>query len=89
MPISEVKKRKRLLETLAKATSLRYRKRFINKCVKGLVETKRDSKTGLLTGYTDTYIKFLADGPDELMRRIIPLKVCNADLNTTFCKHLC
>lgn len=32
-------------------------------------------KIGLLTGYTDTYIKVVFEGPDELMNQIVPIRI--------------
>ncbi len=38
-----------------------------NKNQRILIETTRDKNTAKLTGYTDTYVKMLVDGPDEYM----------------------
>lgn len=85
---SEVKRRRKLLEDIAVITSYKYRRRFLGKRVEGLVETERDPKTHLLTGYTARYIKFLLDGPDSLKGKIIPLKAHKLDLKSTYCIHL-
>ncbi len=36
-----------------------------------LVESKRDPKTGLLTGMSREYAVLLLDGPDELVNRLV------------------
>jgi len=83
-----VKMRRTILEALAEESSYRYRRRFLNRRVEGLIENRRDSKTGLLMGYTETYIRFLFDGPDRVKNSIVPLKIANVDLKSTFCNHL-
>ena len=50
------------------AASLGQRKRV-------LIEERRDKRNGLLTGYSDDYLKVWIDGPDELMNRLIEVKV--------------
>lgn len=82
---AELKKRRECLEKVEKEISYKYRRRFIKKKVEGLIESKRDPETGLLTGYTERYIKVLLDGPDSLMGEIVPLVVTKVDLNTTYC----
>ena len=85
---AEAKKRKMILEKISIITSLKYRKRLLKKQVRGLVEDKRDPLTGLLTGHTDTYVKFLLNGPDSLMGRLIPLSLLKLDEKSTFFKYL-
>ncbi len=36
-----------------------------------LIETARDSVTGMLTGYTDTYVRTLIDGPDKYIGQLV------------------
>ncbi len=87
--ISRIKARREYLKDLAEETSYKYRRRFLNKKVEGLVEARRDPKTGLFTGYTERYIKFfLQNGQEPLAGKLIPLKVSKVDQRTTFCKHL-
>jgi len=38
-----------------------------------LIENTRDKATGKLTGYTDTYIKLIIDGPDKFMGEFLSL----------------
>jgi len=81
----EINRRREVLEKEAEASSYRYRRRFLNKTVQALIESKRDPKTGLLTGYTERYIRFLLDGPDRVIGKIAPLKIHKVDLKTTYC----
>ncbi len=75
---SDVKERKKELESLAAETSLRYKNSFIGRNISILVEKTRDKKTGKLCGYSDRYIKVLFEGPDDLMSHIISAKLINA-----------
>jgi len=72
---SDVKERKKELESLAAETSLRYKNSFIGRNISILVEKTRDKKTGKLCGYSDKYIKVLFEGPDDLMNEIVDVQV--------------
>ena len=72
---SEIKARKRELESLTAEISLRYKKLFTGKNISILVEGTRDKKTGKLCGYSDRYIKVLFDGTDDLMNEIVDVHV--------------
>jgi threonylcarbamoyladenosine tRNA methylthiotransferase MtaB len=72
---SEIKARKKELESLTAETSLRYKKSFIGRNISILVEGTRDKKTGKLCGYSDRYIKVLFDGTDDLMNEIVDIYV--------------
>jgi len=72
---SEIKARKKELESLTAVTSLRYKKPFIGRNISILVEGTRDKKTGKLCGYSDRYIKVLFDGVDDLMNKIVDVYV--------------
>lgn len=80
--IKTVKRRYHELKAVTLSASYLYRSKFLNERLDVLVETKRDRQTGLLTGYSDSYIKVIFEGPDELMRKIVPVKI--SDLNLTF-----
>lgn len=88
LSFEELKERRKILEDTAAGASYKYRRDLLDKRVRGLVETKRDPMTSLLTGYTDTYIKFLLDGPDSLMGGLHTLKISNVDKKSTFCIYL-
>jgi len=84
----ELKKRRITLEELAKRTSYKYRRRFLkNKSVEALIETTKDPDTNMLTGYTDTYVRFLLNGPDNLMGCLTNIKVRKLDIKSTFCEY--
>jgi threonylcarbamoyladenosine tRNA methylthiotransferase MtaB len=72
---SEIKERKKELESLTTETSLRYKKSFIGRNISILAEGTRDKKTGKLCGYSDRYIKVLFDGTDDLMNEIVDVHV--------------
>ena len=72
---SEIKARKKELESLTAETSLRYKNSFIGRETSILVEKTRDKKTGKLCGYSGRYMKILFDGPDDLMNEIVDVHV--------------
>lgn len=84
---SSIKRKRSILERVSTAASYKYRRRFLSRTVEGLVETRRDPQTKMLTGYTERYIKFFLDGPDSLMGKIIPVKVRNVDIKSTYCVY--
>lgn len=63
------------LRDSALVSSYLYRSMFMGRTLEVLVETKRDNKTRLLTGYSDNYIKVLFGGPDELKGKIVPVEI--------------
>ena len=72
-----------VLNVAALSASYLYRRRFLNKMLDVLVETNRERHSGLLTGYSDNYIKVLFDGDDKLMKMIHPVKIEDAKLAYT------
>ena len=72
---SDIKERKKELESLTAETSLEYKNLFVGRDIGILVEKERDKKTGKLCGYSDRYIKALFDGPDDLMNEIADVHV--------------
>lgn len=83
VPTKEIKNRITRLREIALTPSFTYRKQFRGRKVNILVETKRDPRTGLLCGYTDTYIKVLIEGPDSLMNEIVPVEVTDVGRDYT------
>lgn len=72
---SSVKKeRERYLFSLAKELSNEFSCKFKGKEVKVLIEEAR-SRDGLLTGYTDRYIKVFLNGPDSLKSKFVKCRV--------------
>lgn len=81
-PVS-AKKRYLALKTVTMMASCIYRSFFLGRKLDVLVEAKRDRHSGLLTGYSDNYIKMLFKGPDELMKRIVPVKITDITMMRT------
>ena len=79
-----IKKRYNMLKAASLSASYLYRRRSIGQTLSVLAETRRDKGTKLLTGYSDNYIKVYFDGPDELMKRITPVRITEANLLYTF-----
>lgn len=48
---------------------------FLGRSLPVLFETSRDKQTGLLTGLTGNYIRVLAESSDELMNRIVKVRL--------------
>ena len=78
-----LKKRYCKLNTAALGASYLYRSKFLNEKLDILVETKRDRHSRLLTGYSDNYIKVLFEGPDTLMKSIVPVRITDVNLART------
>lgn len=84
----EIKARVARLKQIALSASFTYRKQFLGRKVDILVETKRDSRSKLLCGYTDTYIKVLIEGSEELMNQIIPVELTEVERDYTLGRTL-
>jgi len=84
MPKDIVKRRMNRIKGLALRMSYKYRKNFLQKETKVLVEHERDRATGLLKGYDDKYIKILLKGPDDYRARIMSVKIKKIDKERTF-----
>jgi threonylcarbamoyladenosine tRNA methylthiotransferase MtaB len=81
---SEVRRRYCELEGAALNAAYLFARSFIGRTLKVLVEDRRDERSGLLTGYTDNYIKVLFKGPDALRGHIEDVRIASADpLKTT------
>jgi len=86
VPDSIVRDRVDTLIRLSSELSYEYRKEFLDKEVEVLVESKRDKKTQLLTGYTDTYIRVLLEGDDSLMGSLYRCNISDVTLDSTLAK---
>jgi len=80
VPPEEV--RRRVDELCSLATSLQedFVKLFVGETLEVLVEAKRDPKTGFLRGYSERYVRVLADGPDEHKGQLTKMKGLRTDL---------
>lgn len=68
---AEKSRRYGLLKGITDKFAEEFKLSSYNKAQRILVETARDNITGSLTGYTDTYVKMLIEGPDEYMGKLI------------------
>lgn len=72
----EIKKeRSRVLRDLGRLKSQRFKESFLGKRLEVLIESTRDKDTNLLKGFTSNYIKVFLDGPDTLIKKIVPVTV--------------
>lgn len=88
VPEDEIKKRLQSMKIAAITASYLYRESFLKQLVDVLVESKKEKYSGRLTGYSDNYIKVIFDGPDSLMRRVVPVRIEELDLSHTFGSYL-
>ena len=84
VPAHIVRKRIKRLREFQAEMSYNFRRGYIGKQLKVLVETKRDRTTGFLTGYSDNYIKIVFEGPNELMRKLICVEILDVTHNFTY-----
>ncbi len=78
------KRRFEAIKALALKISYAYRRDFLQKETKVLVEARRDRDTGLLTGYDDKYIRFLLRGGDAHKCKIVSVIVKKIENGRTF-----
>ncbi len=79
LPPTVIRERYQRLQELARRIARDYRRRFVGATREVLVESRRDKKTGLLAGYTDNYLRAVFPGNDDLMRRLVPVRITGAD----------
>lgn len=76
------KRRSKILRNLGAEISREFIGRFAGKILPVLVESKRDRRSGCLTGYTHNYIKVLIppdnNNLEELAGRIVPVRIREA-----------
>jgi len=84
---SQVRKiRSQDLRSLSQEKFAEFRRSFMGSQLTVLTEQRRDEETGLLTGLSDNYIRVLADGPDERMNDLLPVKIYRVDEEMTWGK---
>jgi len=74
VPKAVKKERNRVLTELAGQKARAFRERFTGRTLSVLVETSRDP-AGRLRGHSENYIPLLLDGGDDLMNRIVPVRI--------------
>ncbi len=72
------KERSNELINLNQVLMLNYQQQFIGERRRVVIEEKRDYETGLLTGFTGNYIKILIDAGDELMGKLVDVKLIDS-----------
>ena len=82
VPGDIIKKRFHRMNITAITAAYLYKEKFLKQILDVLVESKRDRQSGLLTGYSGNYIKIMFNGPDSLMKNIVPVKM--EELNLTY-----
>jgi threonylcarbamoyladenosine tRNA methylthiotransferase MtaB len=72
---SVVAGRSRQLRALGAAKSLAFRRRLVGSVRDALILETRDRASAGLVGLTDNYVEVVLDGPDVLMRRLLPVQI--------------
>jgi threonylcarbamoyladenosine tRNA methylthiotransferase MtaB len=67
--------RVRRLAALEAALAGAFRARFAGAAGEVLVEDRRDRETGLLTGFTERYLRCFFAGPDRLRGALLPVRI--------------
>jgi len=70
-----IKTRRNRLLTLGMKKKAAFYHEIIGKTLVVLVENKRDTATGLLTGVSGNYVRVLLDGDDRLKSQLIPCRI--------------
>jgi threonylcarbamoyladenosine tRNA methylthiotransferase MtaB len=71
------KERGSAIKKLGEHKSNIFREGFIGKICRVLIENTRDRETGLLKGYTDNYIPVMTRGGDELMSKLVSVRIAD------------
>ena len=78
VPAERIKQRASRLRQLGSRKRLDFHRSFIDQEVQVLTESRRDPKTGLLKGVSSNYLPVLFEGGDELMNRMVGVRITNA-----------
>jgi threonylcarbamoyladenosine tRNA methylthiotransferase MtaB len=71
----QIQSRAKALRKVGMRKRIGFYKRFLHWEQEVLVETKRDSKTGMLKGVSRSYIPVLFEGPDSLQRMLVQVRI--------------
>lgn len=74
VPAEEKRRRMGLLQSIATTTGEAFRRAFLGRTVRVLVETK-SPKDGLLRGLTDHYVEVAFPGSTDLLRRFVSVRL--------------
>ncbi len=75
LPSQAIKNRCQYLRAMGQAKRRTFCERFIGASLEVLVEGKRDPSTGQLKGFTRNYVPVLLEGPDQLMHRLVQVRL--------------
>lgn len=75
VPPQIIKRRSYAMRSLGREKRVAFYKKSIGTTTEVLIEEKRDSMTGHLTGLTGNYIPVLVDGKDNLMQKIVKVRL--------------
>ena len=78
IPAPVIRERVARLKALADELALDYKRQFLGATVRPLVEHRRDRVSGRLAGWSARYLRTEFEGGDELMGRIVPVRVRQA-----------
>lgn len=67
--------RAKLIRKLGEMYSFGYRRDFLNKTLRVLVESRFDKKTNLYCGYSENYIRVRVDCKEDLSNKVIDVKI--------------
>jgi len=79
LPPTEIRPRVDELCALGRTLQDDFAKRFIDRTVEVLVESKRDKKTGMFRGYSERYVRVMLNGPDDLKGTLVRAKGIKTD----------
>lgn len=82
------KRRAQKLICVVDAAALSYKKYWIGKEVKVLVEERRDRQTGYLTGLTSHYMRVIFAGDDRLFNQLVCVKIEDIEGNVLTGKQI-
>ncbi|QTL97960.1 tRNA (N(6)-L-threonylcarbamoyladenosine(37)-C(2))-methylthiotransferase MtaB [Iocasia frigidifontis] len=68
----------KMMRQLNKELMQQYQQEFIGDIRSLIIEEKRDYQTGKLTGMTDNYLRVLCDGDNEMMGKLVDVKLINS-----------
>jgi threonylcarbamoyladenosine tRNA methylthiotransferase MtaB len=79
VPPDRIKQRCSRMRQLGSRKRLGFHRSFIGQHLAVLAESRRDPKTGRLKGVSSNYLPVLFEGGDELMNRMLDVRITQAD----------
>jgi len=75
VPPEQIRKRAGALRRMGMKKRVDFYAKYLHEEREVLVETKRDTKAGMLKGVSRNYIPVLFEGPDDLQRRLVQVRI--------------